>query len=324
MAQQLVALITEYGLLVVAACVAAEQIGLPVPAFPVLLVAGALAAVGKLPLAGLVLVSMAAALACDLLWYWAGRRYGAHLLRGLCRVSLSPDSCVHQSELRFRRWGGNVLVFAKFLPGLSLVAPPLAGAMGLRVRTFVMLDGLGGLLWTALGVGIGYAFGAQINRVIGIFAAAGKVTLAMVLALLAAYVAWKWLRRRRVREALAVPRIGIRQLARDLAHPPPPVVLDVRSDLSRELDPRIIRGARLADAEHVDAALRGIPRDREVVMYCSCPHEATSARAARTALARGYRNARPLKGGLTAWATAGMPMDEAAALPAERAAARIR
>lgn len=311
MTQHLVALIADYGLLLVALCVMAEQIGLPVPAFPVLLVAGALAAAGRLPLAALVVVSLAAALACDLLWYWAGRRYGPHLLRGLCRISLSPDSCVHRSELRFERWGGGILVFAKFVPGLSLVAPPLAGALGLSLRTFLLLDGGGGLLWTAAGVGLGYAFAPAIGRLLDAVAATGRISLVVVVALFVLFAIWRWLRRRRLREALAVPRIDTAQLHAALAAAAPPLVVDVRSAVSRKLDPRIIRGARLADAEGIAAELGDVPRERNIVTYCNCPNEATSARAARTLLAHGYRNVHPLAGGLVAWAGAGLPIERA-------------
>ncbi|MEO7064096.1 MAG: DedA family protein, partial [Dokdonella sp.] len=162
MAHEIIALIAQYGLLLVFASVLLEQLGFPIPAVAVLVVAGALAASGQLSLPGTLLVALIGCLLADLAWYWAGRRFGARVLRTLCRVSLSPDSCVHQSELRFERWGGQMLLAAKFMPGLSLVAPPLVGALGLPMRAFLLFDALGSLLWAVVAVGLGYAFAAQI------------------------------------------------------------------------------------------------------------------------------------------------------------------
>ena len=162
MAHDIILLMAQYGLLLVFLNVLVEQVGVPVPAVPTLMVAGALAANGKLPLVGVVAVALCACLLGDLLWYWAGRRFGGGVMRTICRISLSPDSCVKQSELRFQRWRGQVLLVAKFVPGLSTVAPPLVGAMGLRLPAFLWLDGLGSLLWVALAVALGQVFASQM------------------------------------------------------------------------------------------------------------------------------------------------------------------
>ncbi|MFC5436924.1 DedA family protein/thiosulfate sulfurtransferase GlpE [Rhodanobacter umsongensis] len=309
MAHEIITLIAQYGLLLVFFNVLVEQAGVPVPAVPTMIVAGALAANGKLPVAGVVLAAVLACLISDLVWYWAGRRFGSGVMRTICRISLSPDSCVKQSELRFQRWRGRVLLIAKFVPGLSTVAPPLVGAMGLRLPSFLLLDGLGSLLWAGVAVGLGHAFAAQIDVVLAALASAGTVAFELLLVLLALYIAAKWWQRRRLLLALRMARITVDELNQSIADGQSPVVVDVRSQAARLLDSRIIPGALLADLEGVDRALAGISPDRELVIYCSCPNEVSAARAAKLLMAIGYRRVRPLLGGLDAWDAAGYTID---------------
>jgi len=305
MAHEIIALIAQYGLLLVFFNVLVEQAGVPVPAVPTLIVAGALAANGKLPVTGIVLVAVLACLLGDLAWYWAGRRFGSGVMRTICRISLSPDSCVKQSELRFQRWRGRVLLIAKFVPGLSTVAPPLVGAMGLRIGSFVVVDVLGSLLWAGIAVGLGYAFAEQIDGVLAALASAGTVAFQLLLVLLALYIAAKWWQRRRLLMALRMARITVDELNTAIVEGQTPVVVDVRSQAARLLDTRIIPGALLADLDSIDQALLGIPSDRELVIYCSCPNEVSAAKAAKLLMAIGYRRVRPLLGGLDAWDAAG-------------------
>lgn len=309
MAQEIVALIAQYGLLLVFLNVLVEQAGVPLPAVPTLVVAGALAATNQLPVSGVLLAAVLACLFGDLAWYAAGRRFGSGVMRTICRISLSPDSCVKQSELRFQRWRGRVLLIAKFVPGLSTVAPPLVGAMGLRLPTFLLLDGLGSLLWAGLAVGLGYAFAAQVDVVLGTLASAGTFAFELLLVLLAFYIALKWWQRRRLLVALRMARITVDELNRAIAGGQSPIVVDVRSQPARLLDTRIIPGALLADLDSVDRALRDIPPDRELVIYCSCPNEVSAAKAAQMLMALGYRRVRPLLGGLDAWDSAGYAIE---------------
>ena len=251
MAHELIALIAQYGLLVVFFNVLVEQAGAPVPAVPTLIVAGALAASDRLPLPGVVLAALAACLLSDTAWYLAGRRFGAGVMRTLCRISLSPDSCVKQSELRFERWRGRMLLVAKFVPGLSTVAPPLVGAMGLRVGAFVLLDGLGSLLWAGAAVGLGYAFANEVDRVLAAIEQAGTVALEALFALLVLYIAAKWWQRHRLLAALRMARISVDELNEAIAAGQNPVVVDVRSSASRLLATSICQN-------HI--ALRGCSR----------------------------------------------------------------
>lgn len=305
MANELTLLIGQYGLLVVFAAALVEQVGVPIPAIPLLVIAGAAAANGQLPLTGVVLAALAGCLLPDLLWYWTGRRFGTRMMHGLCKLSLSPDSCIHQSELHFERWRGRSLLFAKFVPGLSTVAPPLVGALGLRLRAFLLLDTIGALLWSGIGVGLGWLFAGQIDGVLVALDRFGRITLIVTLALLALYVGWKWLHRRRLRKALQMTRVSPAELDVAIAAGMAPLILDVRSHTSRQLDPQVIADAQLADAEHPELVVRGVPPEREIVCYCSCPNEATSAKVTSTLTQLGYRHVRPLRGGLAAWKAAG-------------------
>jgi membrane protein DedA with SNARE-associated domain/rhodanese-related sulfurtransferase len=301
----IVALIAEYGLLLVFINVLVEQAGLPLPAVPTLVVAGALSSTGKLPLAGVVLVAVLACLISDVVWYCAGRRFGASVMRTLCRISLSPDSCVKQSELRFQRWRGQILLIAKFVPGLSTIAPPLMGAMKLRPQVFIAFDTFGSLIWVGLVVGLGYAFSQQIDRVLFLLASAGTVTVECLASVLIAYMLVKWWQRKRLLLSLRLARISVDELHRLIEAGGEPVVVDVRSQAARLADDRIIPGALLASLGGIDQELDHVPIDREIVIYCTCPNEVSAAKAAKGLLVQGYRKVRPLQGGLDAWADAG-------------------
>ncbi len=310
MAHEIILLITQYGLLLVFLNVLVEQVGVPVPAVPTLIVAGALAANGKLSLAGVVGVALVACLLGDLVWYVAGRRFGGGVMRTICRISLSPDSCVRQSEMRFQRWRGGILLVAKFIPGLSTVAPPLVGAMGLPLFTFLLLDGLGSLLWIVVAVTLGYAFASQIDGLLAALANAGTIALELLVGLLVLYIAIKWWQRQRLLRALRMARISVDELNLAMTGDDAPVVVDVRAEPGRVLDPRVIPGALLANPKHIGQVVRGLPPDRELVIYCSCPHEVSSATAAKLLMAAGYRRVRPLLGGLDAWVAAGYRTDQ--------------
>ena len=216
MAHEIIALIAQYGVLLVFLNVLVTQLGAPVPAVPTLVVAGALAAGGQVPVPGVLVVTVIACLLSDALWYAAGRRYGAGVMRLLCRISLSPDSCVQRSELQFQRWRGQVLLIAKFVPGLATVAPPLVGAMGLAPSAFVLFDGLGSLLWAVVALGLGYVFAAQVDDLLAAIANAGTLALEMLLGLLALYVVARWWQRRRLLRELRMARITVEELERAL------------------------------------------------------------------------------------------------------------
>jgi membrane protein DedA with SNARE-associated domain/rhodanese-related sulfurtransferase len=282
-----------------------EQVGLPVPAVPTLIVAGALAANGQLSAPAVFGVAVLACYIGDGLWFAGGRIYGRRVLRLLCRISLSPDSCVRQSEYQFERWGKAALVVSKFVPALSTVTPPLAGAMRMGWPSFIVLNGIGIVLWAALPIGVGMLFSNQIDRAIAALENYGVAALMLVGAALAAYIAFKWWERQRFYRALRLARITVAELRSLMDRGKQPVVVDVRSEVARKADARFIPGAVIIGVGDIEARLRDLPRDRDIVFYCSCPNEASAAQVAKKLIELGYKRVRPLAGGLDAWLAAG-------------------
>ena len=305
----LVSVIAEQGLLLVFANVLLQQLGVPIPSEPTLVVAGSLAARGLLPLPGLVGVTWLAVLLADSTWYWLGRRYGNQVLRVVCRLALSPDSCVRSTEQTFARWGLKSLAVAKFIPGFSMVAPPLAGAMRAKWSSFLLFDLLAAVLWSSVGIGAGLIFYRQVDRVLAALAGLGGWAPVVGMILLAAFVGGKWLQRRRFYRRLRMARISVNELKRLIDLGANPVVFDVRTATSRERDPQRIPGAVAFELSQVDAVVAELPDEREVILYCNCPSEASAARIARLLLDRGVRSVRPLAGGLQAWLDAGFEAD---------------
>jgi membrane protein DedA with SNARE-associated domain/rhodanese-related sulfurtransferase len=303
--QHLVLLISEYGLLVVALNVLLDQIGLPVPAMPTLIVAGAMSATGALALGSLFSVAVLACLIPDCAWFLVGQIYGIRVLKTLCRVSLEPDSCVSQTQSRFERWGVNSLVIAKFVPGLAIIAPPLAGAMRIGWLRFVVLSILGAALWVGSGLLAGHLFKEQIALLLVHLDRIGSVAGAIAAALLIAYIGYKWWERRRFYRVLRMARISVIELYQLMQAGGEPVVVDVRSPTARALEPRWIPGAIHVPVDAVGAHIGHLPRDREIVVYCTCPSEASAARVAKILISHGFTVVRPLLGGLDAWIAAG-------------------
>ena len=305
MLEQIVQLISRYGLGLVFANVLIEQIGLPLPAVPTMIVAGALAAEGKLSAAAILGVAAVASAIADIVWYWLGRRFGNKVMKFLCRISLSPDTCVNQSEIRFERWGGSLLLVAKFVPGLSTVAPPLAGAMKLGWASFLFFNTLGTMLWAGAAIGAGLLFHRQIAELFAALERMGTIAGFLVGGVFAAYVAFKYWQRRRLYRRLRMARITVDQLYQLMEAGHEPVVVDVRSPTARALDPRSIPGALPVDIDQVDAWIGHLPKDGEIILYCTCPNDASAARVAKILIDLGYQRVRPLLGGLDAWAEAG-------------------
>jgi len=306
--QNLVWLITQYGLLIVTANVFVDQIGLPVPAMPTLILAGALATSAF----GLSSLYVAAVLACivpDCVWFLVGRRYGMRVLKTLCRISLEPDSCVSQTQSRFERWGVNSLMIAKFVPGLAIIAPPLAGAMRIAWPRFLGLSAIGGAIWVGSGLAAGMLFKTQIQSVLVHLDRIGSVTGTVVAGALLGYVFYKWWERQRFYKELRMARISVGDLNALMKAGEQPIVVDVRSPTARTLEPRWIPGAIHVPVDDVSRHLAELPRDREIVVYCTCPSEASAARVAKLLINHGFKEVRPLHGGLDAWIEAGYAVD---------------
>jgi membrane protein DedA with SNARE-associated domain len=269
MMEHLTALLAQYGLVFVFANVFFEQAGVPVPAVPTLMVAGALAVGGGPSLTAIIGVAVFGSLLGDLIWYVAGRIYGMRVLQLLCRISISPDSCVRETETRFIRWGPVSLVIAKFVPGFSTVAPPLAGALRVKCGRFLFYSGLGAALWAGLAAVAGAVFYRQIDWLLGKLGEMGIYALIVIVIALALFVAVKWRERRRFFKALRMARISVNDLYRLMQEGADPVVVDVRSSTARELDPRRVPGAIPLDVHNLDAALARVPPDRDIIVYCT-------------------------------------------------------
>jgi rhodanese-related sulfurtransferase len=227
----------------------------------------------------------------------------------LCRLSLSPDSCVRQTEFRFERWGKLTLVLSKFIPGLSTVAPPLAGAMRLGWSSFLLLNGLGVVIWAGTAIAAGMAFHGEINEFIVRLEGLGTLAAEVIGVVLGGYIALKWWERRRFYKTLRIARIGVEDLRALMDGGRRPVVVDVRSPSGRDLDPRFIPGALAMDVAEVDRRLEQLPADREIIFYCTCPNEASAAQVAKKLIGLGYTKVRPLHGGLDAWVAAGYEVE---------------
>jgi membrane protein DedA with SNARE-associated domain/rhodanese-related sulfurtransferase len=310
----MVELITRYGPALVFANVLIQQIGLPIPALPTLVIAGALAADGNFSAFAIFRAAFIACAISDTFWYAAGRLYGRRVMKLLCRISLSPDSCVKQSEYRFRRWRGLTLLLAKFVPGLSVVMSSLAGATRITLWSFALLDGMGAAIWVGAAIGSGMLFHYQIGRLIGRLQELGAVAVGLIGMLLAGYIAIKWRQRRRFHNGLRMARITVDELHRLIADGQRPVIVDLRTSLARDQDSHSIPGAVRADFAQADQWLDQVPRDREIIFYCTCPNEAGAAQVARKLMDLGYTHVRPLLGGLDAWIATGYKVESS--LPA--------
>ena len=298
-----------------------EQLGVPVPAVPTLVVAGALAADHRLPAASLYALAVAACVIGDSTWYLAGRIYGGRVMNLLCRISLTPDSCVSQTQTSFERWGAKALIFAKFIPGLAMMAPPLAGAVGMRFARFSAFSTLGGALWVGAALLAGVLLKSQIEQLLPQAAGIGGAAIVIILLLLGAYILFRWWERRRFYRALRMARISVGELHEQMSRGPAPVVVDVRSPTAQGLELRRIPGALHMPVQEVGRHLGTFTRDREIILYCTCPNEASAAQAARLLMNNGFSRVRPLQGGLAAWIAAGYSVEDIPVASAERPAA---
>ena len=300
----LTASLLEHGVPLVGLNVFLQQLGLPIPAVPTMIVAGAMAATARLSGLGVFAIAVAASVIADLLWFWAGRRHGYRVLKLLCRVSLSPDTCVRQTEGIFERYGFFSVVVSKFVPGFSTVAPPIAGALDMNFGAFVAAAFASAALWVGAAMGAGWIFSAQVEVVLAWMRDNAALAAGLVGALLAAYIVYKAWQRWRLARFVAASRITVDELASMLDEAAPVHLVDVGSKLSHGHRPHI-PGAMLLDLDEIDKRGADFPADRDIVLYCACPNEESARRAAQILMSRGFKRARPLAGGLDAWIASG-------------------
>jgi membrane protein DedA with SNARE-associated domain len=261
--------VARWGVAFVFLSVFLEQIGLPFPAVPGLLVAGALVQEGRLGVFPVFLAALLASLLADSFWFFLGRKHGYLILKTVCKVSLSPDSCVRQTEALFDRWGLTALLFAKFVPGFSTVAPPLAGAVRTPFFAFLLYDGGGSILWAGSAIAAGIVFHGAVDQVFALLSRIGGGAVFLVAAVFAGFAAVKWWQRRRLFKTLRMARISATELNDLMAAGSKPIVVDARAAAGRTRDGRRIPGAVVLDLDAPESADPGLPLDREIVVYCT-------------------------------------------------------
>jgi membrane protein DedA with SNARE-associated domain/rhodanese-related sulfurtransferase len=299
----------DYRLLAIFANVFANQLGLPVPVIPTLVVAGALAFHGNLSPTAFLVGAVSACLCADSVWFLAGRIYGSGVMKLLCRLSLTPDSCVSNTQARFERLGINAVLISKFVPGLSLIAPPLAGAIRMSWLRFLAFDAISSAAWVILAATAGAAFHRQIEQLTPFVMAYRVEAVVALCVLLVGYVAYKWWDRVRFFSTLRMARIEAGELHGLISSGAAPLIVDVRSVTAVALEPRSIPGALRVPLNEVRDRLLGTPREREIVAYCTCPNEVSAAEVAKILMDSGFRRVRPLRGGLDAWIAAGYAVE---------------
>ena len=291
--------------------VLAVGIGLPIPADPLLLIMGALAGDHHYNFFLAFLAAVVPAIGADLTWYELGRQKGSAVLRLLCRIAIEPDTCVRSAESTFTRRGVATLYIAKFVPGLSLVSIPMAGVIGMPRGRFLMADALGCALWVAAYMGVGALFHRYVEFLIVQIGFFGSRAGAIALSLLAGYIGFKYLQRWRILRELRVNRITPQTVYSMLDDSDDTVVIiDLRHPNEVKRDSFKIPGALLMRPDDLRDFARQVSTGSEVILYCTCPNEATSAKVAIQMKKAGFRRVRPLEGGLAAWRKHGFPVED--------------
>jgi membrane protein DedA with SNARE-associated domain/rhodanese-related sulfurtransferase len=286
-----------------------ERIGLPLLLTPVMVAAGAVAGLGDMSLTAVILVTVVASELGDWFWYELGRSRGASVLRILCKISLEPDSCVRKSENAFARHTASALIYSKFLPGIGHLGSPIAGLSGMSRRRFLIVNAVGSFIWAACFALAGYIPARKLPIDVMLVTAAGYLFGVLLLALIG-NVIWKYIQRERFIRSLRVSRMSVEELKAAIDRGEHPFIVDLRHALEFLVEPRTVSTAVRISPDELTVRNAEIPRDREVVLYCTCPSEATSAKVAMDLKKIGITRVRPLAGGLKAWEDRGYPMDE--------------
>jgi membrane protein DedA with SNARE-associated domain len=261
--------VVQHGYVLLFLWVLAEQAGLPLPAAPLLLAAGALAGQHELNFLLVVIVAATGSLVSDTFWYFFGKRKGAVVLSWLCKIALEPDSCVRRTESTFTKFGYRTLLVCKFIPGLNTAAPALAATAGVELPQFLLFDWLGAVLWATSFAGLGLVFSNQLDRVAQDVAQFGSWTLVLVVTAIIAFIASKFYQRRRFLKEVAGVRIAPNELKAKLDSGIPVTIIDLRHPLDLLPDPRTLPGALQISPEELEARHSEITRDGEIVLFCT-------------------------------------------------------
>jgi membrane protein DedA with SNARE-associated domain/rhodanese-related sulfurtransferase len=290
----------QHGYTILFLTVLAEQIGLPVPSTPLLLAAGAAAGLHFLNPVLVLAIALVASLLSDSAWYVLGRRRGNSILRRVCQVSIEPETCVSKMHTIHYRYGPKALLFCKFVPQLGTLGPPMAGMMGVSPAEFLLLDAGGALLWSGAYLALGWIFRSQLELlIVKLHKLSTSLAIATLFAL-AVYAVWKYVRRRRFYRSLRLARITPFELKNLMDAQERLDIFDLRDPVDRN-EGYIPGSVQLQPGQVVS--------DAEAVLYCSCPKESDSARAALRLKRRGVQRVRLLEGGFERWHQLGFPVE---------------
>lgn len=306
----------KYGYWILFLWVLIEQLGVPVPSVPLLLTAGTMTATHRMSLPLVLAVVTLGALISDSVWYCMGKRYGAAVVKLLCRLSMESSTCVRRTENYFAKHGAGTLVISKFLPGFGSVAAPIAGETGMDFRLFMLFDTAGILLWAGAFTLGGRSFGDVLRRNPDALAWVTRFGFLLFVLLLAGFFVWRFFRQRAFLRELRMARVEPRELKEMLERGQAVYIIDLRHPLDYLPDPRTLPGAVLMTPEQLLARSTDIPRDRDVVLFCTCPSEATAAKTALAVRKHGIYRVRPLLGGFDEWKRLGYPLVEIAPVAA--------
>jgi membrane protein DedA with SNARE-associated domain/rhodanese-related sulfurtransferase len=301
----LIHIIEVYGLWVVFFSVLLDQGGLPTPSYAPIIVTAALTTIAGNSLLPVLIVATSAAVLADVAWFAGGRRFGPQLLRLMCKLSMSPDSCVGTTRRVYEKWGAPSLILAKYIPGFAAVSTILAGQAGTSWRRFLLYDGIGALLWASGAVILGAVFHEAVEALLATLEGLGYVAIALLIVGATIFVAYKWWQRRLFLREIRMARISTEELRALLQSMPGMVLLDVRSSESRAHSGWIPGSTHVRDISELKAGVQD-----EVVVYCDCPNDASAAAIAKKLKALGFRHVRPLEGGITAWRAMGFPVEQ--------------
>ena len=311
-------ILLTYGYMLLFAWVLVEQLGIPLPAAPVLLAAGALSAEHEISFSLALLAGLVGALIADSSWFLIGRRYGHHVLRLLCKLSLEPTTCVRRTQDSIGRRRAITVVIAKFVPGLSLLAAPVAGQNGMSLGSFLFFDIIGVTLWVGALLTAGRFFGDLLRRSQNLLDLAGRFSGVLLFLGILGFLVGRVIRRRMIIKKLVAARLEPEELKRQIDAGEPVYIVDLRHPRDLVSDPFTLAGALLFSPDTLTARHHEIPRDRDVVLFCNCPSEASAAKTAMTLHKLGIERVRPLRGGYDEWKRLGFPLAAVeAALPAQ-------
>jgi membrane protein DedA with SNARE-associated domain/rhodanese-related sulfurtransferase len=300
----------KYGYFILFFWVMTEQLGVPIPSAPILITSGTLTATHKLNLPLVLLAVVIGCLVSDTLWYFMGKRYGGLVVRLLCRLSMESNTCVKKTEGYFTRNGERALLLAKFIPGLGTVAAPIAGQTGMALHLFLLYDATGALLWALAFVLGGRFFGDFLKHHPNTFPSVTHAAGVLFVLLLIGFLVYRFVRQRAFIKEMRAARVEPDELKQMLDHEQQVYIIDLRHPLDYLPDPRTIPGSVMLTPDKLVERSDSIPRDRDVVLFCTCPSEATSAKMALTLRKAGVYRVRPLRGGYDEWKRLGYPLEE--------------